>query len=82
MCNTTQVLTLTHELATVEELEPYLSWRFRPARPMLMFGRSYKMSPQCSKAQSVTYFWKDRDPQREYSFGAGVSVVSSGSGRA
>ena len=33
MCNTTQVLTLTHELATVEELEPYLSWRLRPARP-------------------------------------------------
>ena len=58
-----QALVCTHEAATAEEVEPYLSWRLRPLRPMLMFGRCFKQSPPCPKSQSLAYFWEDPHKQ-------------------
>ncbi len=54
-----EVLALTHEGASAQEMEPYLGWRMRPARPLLMYGRSYSSDPTCGKQESVWWFWKD-----------------------
>ena len=54
-----QVLVVSHELASPQEYEPYLAWRLRPVRPLVMFGRSAVLEPRCSKWEAVYWFWKD-----------------------
>jgi hypothetical protein len=55
-----QVLVLSHEKATHEELVPYLQHRFRPIVPLVLYGRAASLKPPCHKQECVCYFWRDR----------------------
>ena len=54
-----QVLLLTHEGASMAEWEPYMSYRLRPCRPLVFYGRSASRKPPCSKEHAVWWVWKD-----------------------
>ena len=54
-----QVLVVTHELATPQEYEPYLAWRLRPCRRLVLHGRSATLELRCSKWEAVYWSWKD-----------------------
>ena len=54
-----EVLVLTHEMATPQESLPYLSWAFRPAPVLTVFGRSAVLQPRCQKSHAVFWAWKD-----------------------
>ena len=55
-----QVLALTHELASIEEIMPYHSIRLNPMPCVEMVGRSRALEPQCSRDASVYFWWKER----------------------
>lgn len=51
---------LTHEKASVQEMEPYVASIFAPLRPLMMFGRSAGLEPSCRKDHAVYHGWLDR----------------------
>ena len=51
-----EVLVLTHELASIEEIMPYHSIRLSPMPCVEMVGRSRALEPPRSRDASV-YFW-------------------------
>ena len=55
-----EVLVLTHELAAIEEMCPYLSLRLSPMPVVEMVGRSRNMDPTCPREASVYHWWRDR----------------------
>ena len=55
-----QVLVLTHERASTEEVIPYLQWVFYPLPVVCLFGRCAAESPTINKESCVYYGWKDR----------------------
>ena len=55
-----QVLVLTHELASIEEIMPYHSIRLNPMPCVEMAGRSCALEPPCSRDVSVYFWWKER----------------------
>ena len=54
-----QALVLSHERASGEEIEPYASVRLAPLQPLVLYGRSAAMAPECDKDQCVWYAWRD-----------------------
>lgn len=54
-----QVLVLTHEHASAEEIIPYLQWVFYPVPVVCLFGRCGALEPQINKESCVYYGWKD-----------------------
>ena len=58
-----QALVLTHPRSHESEWEPYLSWRFRPLRPLVFLGRTAASEPPCKKEETVYYAWKDLEAQ-------------------
>ena len=67
-----QVLVVTHEMASPQEYEPYLSWRLRPCRLLALRGRSATMDPPCSKWEAVYWFWKGPACKALFFFGVCV----------
>ena len=55
-----QVLVLTHERASIEELMPYHSIRLGPMPVLEMMGRSRALDPTCPRDASVFHWWKER----------------------
>ena len=55
-----EVLVLTHELAAIEEMMPYLSLRLSPMPVVEMVGRSRAMQPTCPPDASVYHWWRGR----------------------
>ena len=55
-----QVLALTHERASIEELMPYHSIRLGPMPVLEMMGRSRALDPTCPRDASVFHWWKER----------------------
>lgn len=56
---TLQALVLSHEMASPEEMEPYLQEVLRPLRPLVLFGRAAGLEPKCHKQEAVYYGWRD-----------------------
>ena len=54
-----QAISLSHELASPEELEPYLGVRLAPLRPVTLYGRAAALDPPCRKEETVFYAWRD-----------------------
>ena len=55
-----QVLVLTHEQASLRELEPYAAAALAPLRPLLLYGRTGLAAPSCDRKHSVWHGWMDR----------------------
>ena len=53
-----QVLVLTHELASIEEITPYHRIRLSPMPVVEMAGRSRALKPPCARGASVYYWWR------------------------
>jgi hypothetical protein len=56
----TEVLVLTHERASVEEIMPYHVVRLNPMPVVEMVGRSRALEPPCARDASVFSWWRDR----------------------
>ena len=54
-----EVLVLTHERASAEEVLPYIRRIFYPLPVVCLFGRCAPQSPQINKESCVYYGWKD-----------------------
>ena len=55
-----QVLVLTHEAASKEQWwEPYLRYRLAPCEPLIMYGRSAKLEPECKVQEALYWFGMD-----------------------
>ena len=54
-----QAISLSHELASPEELEPYLGVRLAPLRLVTLYGRAAALDPPCRKEETVFYAWRD-----------------------
>jgi len=54
-----QAISLSHELASPEDLEPYLGVRLAPLRPVTLYGRAAALDPPCRKEETVFYAWRD-----------------------
>ena len=54
-----QALVLTHPQSAGSEWEPYLSWKFRPLRPLAFLGSSVTSKARCKKEEGVYFAWKD-----------------------
>ena len=54
-----QAISLSHELASPVELEPYLGVRLAPLRPVTLYGRAAALDPPCRKEETVFYAWRD-----------------------
>ena len=59
-----QVLVLTHELASIEEIMPYHNIRLAPMPVVEMIGRSRSLDPTCPRDASVFHWWKEREHAR------------------
>ena len=57
--NLRQAISLSHEVASPEELEPYLGVRLAPLRPVTLYGRAAALHPPCRKEEAVFYAWRD-----------------------
>ena len=55
-----EVLVLTHERVSIEELMPYHSIRLGPMPVLEMMGRSRALDPTCPRDASVFHWWKER----------------------
>ena len=54
-----QVLVLTHERASAEEVIPYLQYIFYPVPVVCLFGRCAVEEPKIKKEHCVYYGWKE-----------------------
>lgn len=54
-----QVLVLTHERASAEEVIPYLQYLFYPVPVVCLFGRCAAEQPEIRKESCVYYGWKE-----------------------
>ena len=59
-----QVLVLTRERASIEELMPYHSIRLGPMPVLEMTGRSRALGPTCPRGASVFHWWREREHAR------------------
>ena len=59
-----EVLVLTHELASIEEIMPYHNIRLAPMPVVEMIGRSRSLDPTCPRDASVFHWWKEREHAR------------------
>ena len=55
-----QVLVLTHEGASLKEMEPYARSVFSPVTPVYLYGRSADKEPKCKREDAVYFGWMDR----------------------
>ncbi len=55
-----QALLLSHEGATVHDLEPYFQHVVKPLVPLVLYGRFAKRDPPCREQECVYYFWRGR----------------------
>ena len=55
-----QVLVLSHEGASRQEMQPYLSQKLWPCRPLILYGKAAAREPPCHKQECVYYAWRDR----------------------
>ena len=60
-----QALVLSHEAASKQEMQPYLSEKLWPLRPLVLFGRSASRQPPCHKEECVWYAWRDHASTRK-----------------
>ena len=56
----TEVLVLTRERASIEEVMPYLVVRLSPMPVVEMVGRSRALEPPCARDASVYSWWRGR----------------------
>ena len=50
---------MTHELAPLESRIPYLATVFQPLQPLVVYGRSARMEPECPGEEAVAWAWRD-----------------------
>jgi hypothetical protein len=55
-----EVLVLTYELQRPDQVDDYLSQKFAPMVPLLVFGRAASSDPGCERRNAVFYGWKDQ----------------------
>ena len=70
-----QAISLSHELASPEELEPYLGVRLAPLRPVTLYGRAAALDPPCRKEETVFYAWRDSAVGNQVPYRLGLEQV-------
>ena len=53
------MIVISYGGAHQQEWEPYLAWRFQPARVSVFWGRQAVADPRCPVKQAVYFCWKD-----------------------
>ena len=70
-----QAISLSHVLASPEELEPYLGVRLAPLRPVTLYCRAAALHPPCRKEETVFYAWRDRTLGNQVPYRVGLERV-------
>ena len=52
-------LSLSHEDAPLNEIMPYLQYRFQPLPVLSCIGRAAGRSPPCDPSHAVFHWWKE-----------------------
>ena len=50
---------MSHEKSDEKEMTSYFANKFRPARPLFVFGRSYAADPKCKPEHTLYDNWLD-----------------------
>jgi hypothetical protein len=56
-----EALILTHEMASHQERDAYLTERLKPLTPLMLFGRSASLAPPTKPRFCVYDAWKDSE---------------------